>query len=155
MAGRTRGPYHTLRRSHTKGSDTLSGVPAEEVLYPATWWGTMLFACYTGDAYLSEWPQTLDNLAAPNAGKLIPRTRSRTGYTGSQSSQESPIPEISSPRSTTAQAEAVWQMNLKQTMAHARKVMDPKFNKVFVYEHCLPFDVTRPTMKHQASAIRV
>ncbi|MCB1870227.1 MAG: MBL fold metallo-hydrolase, partial [Gammaproteobacteria bacterium] len=59
-----------LGRGHTKG-DTLVWVPAEEVLYS----GDLVeydAACYTGDAYLSEWPQTLDNLAALNAGKLIP-----------------------------------------------------------------------------------
>ena len=40
--------------------------------------------------------------------------------------------------------EAVAQgMNLKQAMAHTRRAMDPKFGDVFIYEHCLPFDVTR------------
>ena len=29
-------------------------------------------ACYTGDAYLADWPQTLDNLAAMQFDKLIP-----------------------------------------------------------------------------------
>ena len=40
--------------------------------------------------------------------------------------------------------EAVAQgMDLKAAMAHARKSMDPVFGQVFIYEHCLPFDVTR------------
>ena len=34
-------------------------------------------------------------------------------------------------------------MDLKAAMEHTRKNMDPKFAKVFIYEHCLPFDVTR------------
>jgi hypothetical protein len=34
-------------------------------------------------------------------------------------------------------------MNLAACMAHTRKNMDPKFASVFIYEHCLPFDVTR------------
>ena len=28
-------------------------------------------------------------------------------------------------------------------MANTRKSMDPVFGHVFIYEHCLPFDVTR------------
>jgi hypothetical protein len=34
-------------------------------------------------------------------------------------------------------------MDLKQAMAHIRRAMDPKFAQVFIYEHCLPFDVVR------------
>jgi len=34
-------------------------------------------------------------------------------------------------------------MDLKAAMAHTRKSMDPIFGHVFIYEHCLPFDVTR------------
>jgi len=28
-------------------------------------------------------------------------------------------------------------------MAHTRKTMDPIFGHVFIYEHCLPFHVSR------------
>jgi hypothetical protein len=28
-------------------------------------------------------------------------------------------------------------------MLHTRKSMDPIFGQVFIYEHCLPFDVSR------------
>jgi hypothetical protein len=34
-------------------------------------------------------------------------------------------------------------LDLKAAMAHTRKSMDPKFGHVFIYEHCLPFDVSR------------
>ena len=34
-------------------------------------------------------------------------------------------------------------MDLKAAMAHTRKQMDPVFGHVFIYEHCLPFDVSR------------
>jgi hypothetical protein len=34
-------------------------------------------------------------------------------------------------------------MDLKAAMAHTRKSMDPVFGQVFIYEHCLPFDVSR------------
>jgi hypothetical protein len=33
--------------------------------------------------------------------------------------------------------------NLKETMAATREVMDPKFQDFAIYEHCLPFNVSR------------
>ena len=42
--------------------------------------------------------------------------------------------------------------DLKQVFADTRKVMDPVFGHVFIYEHCLPFDVSRAY--DEASGIR-
>ena len=33
--------------------------------------------------------------------------------------------------------------SLKQTMAATREMMDPKFSGFAIYEHCLPFNVSR------------
>jgi len=139
-----------LGRGHTKG-DSVVWVAADEVLYS----GDLVeydAACYTGDAYLSDWPKTLDNLAALNAQKLIPgrgpvldtpeKISAGLAYT-----RAFVTTLYSSAREAVAQG-----MNLKQTMAHARKAMDPKFDQVFIYEHCLPFDVTRA--HDEASGIR-
>ncbi|MFA7557637.1 MAG: MBL fold metallo-hydrolase, partial [Hydrogenophaga sp.] len=38
---------------------------------------------------------------------------------------------------------AAAKMDLKAAMAHTRQRMDPVFGHVFIYEHCLPFDVSR------------
>ena len=43
-------------------------------------------------------------------------------------------------------------MNLKETMDLTRSKMDPKFGDVFIFEYCLPFDVTRAF--DEASGIR-
>jgi len=43
-------------------------------------------------------------------------------------------------------------LDLKGTMALTRQRMDPKFANVFIYEHCLPFDVTRA--HDEASGLR-
>ncbi|MCY1243178.1 hypothetical protein D9M68_981580 [compost metagenome] len=43
-------------------------------------------------------------------------------------------------------------LDLKAAMAHTRRAMDPKFGQVFIYEHCLPFDVSRAY--DEASGIR-
>ena len=43
----------------------------------------------------------------------------------------------------SAREAAAANMDLKAAMAHTRKSMDPVFGHVFIYEHCLPFDVSR------------
>ena len=45
-------------------------------------------------------------------------------------------------------------MDLKAAMAHTRKSMDPVFGHVFIYEHCLRFDVSRAgETRHQEPRI--
>ena len=53
---------------------------------------------------------------------------------------------------TSAQEAVAQGMDLNATMKHTRKAMDPKFAQVFIYEHCLPFDVTRA--HDEASGVR-
>ncbi|MEK9721790.1 MAG: MBL fold metallo-hydrolase, partial [Quisquiliibacterium sp.] len=44
---------------------------------------------------------------------------------------------------STAKAGVAAGKSLKQVFADTRAVMDPVFGEVFIYEHCLPFDVSR------------
>jgi glyoxylase-like metal-dependent hydrolase (beta-lactamase superfamily II) len=135
---------------HTKG-DTIVWVPSEKVLFS----GDLMeadAACYTGDAQLEEWPATLDALAALKPEKIVPgrgpaldtpeRVASGLAYT-----RDFVTTLLSSAKEAVAQG-----MNLNQAMAHCRKAMDPKFGQVFIYEHCLPFDVTRAV--DEASGIK-
>lgn len=135
---------------HTRG-DTIVWVPSEQVLFS----GDLVeadAACYTGDAQLEEWPATLDVLAALGAQKLVPgrgpalltpeRVTEGLDYT-----RDFVTTLLGAAREAVAQG-----MNLNQAMAHARKAMDPKFGHVFIYEHCLPFDVTRAV--DEASGIK-
>jgi len=126
---------------HTRG-DTIVWIPSERVLFS----GDLVeadAACYTGDAQLEEWPATLDALAALGAEKIVPgrgpalvgaaRVAEGLAYT-----RDFVSTLLNSAKEAVAQG-----MNLKQAMAHTRRAMDPKFGDVFIYEHCLPFDVTR------------
>lgn len=126
---------------HTRG-DTIVWIPSERVLFS----GDLVeaeAACYTGDAQLAEWPATLDTLAALGADKLVP------GRGPALLGAERVAEGLAYTRDfvctlLTAAKEAVAQgMSLKQAMAHTRLAMDAKFGHVFIYEHCLPFDVSR------------
>src|SRR5215467_1815998 len=59
-----------LGRGHTKG-DTVVWLPQEQILFS----GDLVefeAACYTGDAYLADWPATLHRVAALEPEKLVP-----------------------------------------------------------------------------------
>ena len=68
--GRTEVQLLQLGRGHTKG-DTVAWLPASEVLFSGD---LVEFGAtpYTGDAYLTDWPATLDRLAALNPQALVP-----------------------------------------------------------------------------------
>ena len=137
-------------RGHTKG-DTVVWLPQQKILFS----GDLVeadAACYTGDAYLADWPATLDALAALKPEKLIPgrgpallnpqQVQKGLAYTR----------DFVSTLYRSAQEAVARGMDLAACMKHVRRAMDPKFAQVFIYEHCLPFDVTRA--HDEASGIR-
>ncbi|WP_443114830.1 MBL fold metallo-hydrolase [Herbaspirillum seropedicae] len=130
-----------LGAGHTKG-DTVVWIPSQKVLFS----GDLVeydAACYCGDAQLEQWPATLDALSALQAEALVP---GRGPALVGREQVEQGIAYTRDFVSTLLRAgkEAVaGKMSLKEAMAHTRSLMDPKFGQVFIYEHCLPFDVTR------------
>jgi glyoxylase-like metal-dependent hydrolase (beta-lactamase superfamily II) len=126
---------------HTRG-DTIAWVEQDKVLFS----GDLVefnAGVYTGDAHLEEWPATLQALRALNAEALVPgrgealqgAARVQEGIAYTQRWVETLY--------RCAREAAAQNMDLKAAMAHTRKAMDPIFGHVFIYEHCLPFDVSR------------
>jgi glyoxylase-like metal-dependent hydrolase (beta-lactamase superfamily II) len=130
-----------LGAGHTKG-DTVVWLPSQKVLFS----GDLVeydAACYCGDAQLEQWPATLEALRALNAEKLVPGrgpalTTPDDVNKGLDYTKDFVTTLLQSGREAVAE-----KLDLKAAMAHARKAMDPKFGHVFIYEHCLPFDVSR------------
>lgn len=126
---------------HTRG-DTIAWVEEEKVLYS----GDLVeyeAGVYTGDAQLAEWPTTLEALRALKAESIVPgRGEAMKGNANVNKALDYTKRWVET--LYRAGQEAVAQgMDLKAAMAHARKRMDPVFGHVFIYEHCLPFDVSR------------
>ncbi len=130
-----------LGAGHTSG-DIVAWVPDAEVMFS----GDLIeyhSACYCGDAHLREWPTTLNEIrefnpkaVAPGRGdalKGIDTTREAIAMTRDFVSTLYGAAEISVAKGR----------NLKETMAATREVMDPKFSSFAIYEHCLPFNVSR------------
>jgi len=137
-------------RGHTKG-DTIVYLPSQNICFS----GDLVeadAACYTGDAYLADWPQTLDNLAAMKFDKLVPGRGPALLTPAEVQKGLAYTRDFVSTLYQSAQEAVAQGMDLNATMKHTRKAMDPKFGQVFIYEHCLPFDVTRA--HDEASGIR-
>jgi glyoxylase-like metal-dependent hydrolase (beta-lactamase superfamily II) len=126
---------------HTRG-DTIAWVEEEKVLYS----GDLVeyeAGVYTGDAQLEEWPATLEALRALKAEFIVPgRGEAMKGRANVDKALDYTKRWVETLYRCGREAVAAG-MDLKAAMAHTRQAMDPIFGHVFIYEHCLPFDVTR------------
>ena len=139
--GQARGRAGPARPGHTRG-DTIAWIPSQKICFS----GDLVeynAGVYTGDAQLEEWPATLDKLAALKPEKLVP------GRGPALETPEDCAKAIAYTRKwvtdlfQTAKAGVAAGKDLKAVFQDTRKVMDPVFGNVFIYEHCLPFDVSR------------
>jgi glyoxylase-like metal-dependent hydrolase (beta-lactamase superfamily II) len=126
---------------HTRG-DTIAWVDAEKVLFS----GDLVeyeAGVYTGDAQLEEWPTTLEALRALNAVAIVPgRGEAMKGAANVNKALDYTQRWVQTLFQCGKEAAAA-NMDLKAAMAYTRQSMDPVFGHVFIYEHCLPFDVSR------------
>jgi len=126
---------------HTRG-DTIAWVADEKVLFS----GDLVeyeAGVYTGDAQLQEWPATLEALRALGAEAIMPgRGEAMKGAADVNKALDYTKRWVETLFAAGKEAAAAG-MDLKAAMAHTRKSMDPVFGHVFIYEHCLPFDVSR------------
>lgn len=126
---------------HTKG-DTIVWLPKERVLFS----GDLVeyqAAAYTGDAQLEEWPQTLETLRSMGAEKLVPGRGPALQNPNEVQAGLEYTRDFVTTLFTSAKESVAAGRTLKETFSYTRSKMDPKFGKVFIYEHCLPFDVSR------------
>jgi glyoxylase-like metal-dependent hydrolase (beta-lactamase superfamily II) len=130
-----------IGRGHTAG-DVIAWVPDSNVVFS----GDLVeyhSACYCGDAHFTDWPTTLDNLAELNAVALVP---GRGAALKTPEMVKEGIALTSDFLSTlygSTQDSVAKGLTLKQAFDAARKVMDPKFSTYAIYEHCMPFNVSR------------
>ncbi len=130
-----------LGRGHTKG-DTVVWLPAERALLS----GDLVefdATPYAGDAYFKDWPQTLDNVAALKPAALVP------GRGAALTTPEAVAAGLAGTRGFIAD---VWKnveagvkagkdLNAVYKQTHA--ALKPKYGHWVIFDHCMPFDVTR------------
>jgi glyoxylase-like metal-dependent hydrolase (beta-lactamase superfamily II) len=130
-----------LGRGHTAG-DIVAWLPEEKVCFA----GDLVeygATPYTGDAHLQDWPKTLDALEALGPRKIVP---------GRGAALETPAQVrngIDGTRSFIRDLYAVAEegvrdgQTLKQVFDAAMERLRPKYGQWVIFEHCMPFDVSR------------
>ncbi|MEJ2624298.1 MAG: MBL fold metallo-hydrolase [Pseudolabrys sp.] len=130
-----------IGRGHTAG-DVIAWVPDSNVVFS----GDLVeyhSACYCGDAHFSDWPTTLENLANLNARALVPGRGAALKTSQMVKEGIALTSDFLSTLYGSAQDSVAKGLTLKQAFDAARKVMDPKFSDYAIYEHCMPFNVSR------------
>jgi glyoxylase-like metal-dependent hydrolase (beta-lactamase superfamily II) len=126
---------------HTAG-DTIAWVPSQRVLFS----GDLVefeAGIYTGDAQLEEWPATLEKLRALKPRALVPGrgpalTTPRDCDRAIAYTQDFIRGLYACARQGVKQGKS-----LREVYAMARRRMDPTYARYPIYEHCMPFDVSR------------
>jgi glyoxylase-like metal-dependent hydrolase (beta-lactamase superfamily II) len=130
-----------LGRGHTKG-DTVVWLPQERSLLA----GDLVefdATPYAGDAYFQDWPQTLQNLAALKPLALVPgRGPALKGEAQVQKGLEVTGAFIGDVwKHVKAGADAGKDLNTVYKDTYA--ALKPKYGHWVIFDHCMPFDVTR------------
>ena len=130
-----------LGRGHTKG-DTVVWLPQERAMLS----GDLVefdATPYAGDAYFQDWPQTLNNIAALNPLALVPgRGPALRGEAQVQKGLQVTRDFISDVwASVKAGADAG--RDLRKVYEETFAKLQPKYGEWVIFNHCMPFDVTR------------
>jgi len=130
-----------LGRGHTKG-DTVAWLPQEKILFS----GDLVeydATPYTGDAYLTDWPATLDAIAALGPEQLVP---------GRGAALKTPAEVKAGLDGTRAFVTAMFDSvkrgaaagkDLRTVYRETYDALQPRFGHWVIFDHCLPFDVSR------------
>ncbi len=141
MLGRLQVEIMQLGRGHTKG-DTVVWLPQEQILFA----GDLVeydATPYTGDAYLGDWPATLDAIAALEPRQLIPGRGAalktpeavRAGLDGTRAFVTALFESV--------RAGAAAGRDLRTVYRETYAALKPRFGHWVIFDHCLPFDVSR------------
>ncbi len=128
-------------RGHTKG-DIIVWLPQQKILFSGD---LVEFEAtpYAGDAYFTDWPQTLDKLAAMKPSALVPGRgaalttpeRVQAGLAGTRS--------FVSDLYASVKAGAAAGKDLRNIYRDTHAALKPEYGHWVIFDHCMPFDVTR------------
>ncbi len=130
-----------LGRGHTKG-DTVVWLPGEKTLLA----GDLVefdATPYAGDAYFKDWPQTLLNIAQLGAKALVPgRGPALVGEERVAAGLKVTGEFIADVRDSVAAGVAAGK-DLNAVYKETYANLKPKYGHWVIFDHCMPFDVTR------------
>jgi len=128
-------------RGHTKG-DIVAWLPRERVLFAGDQveYGA---APYCGDAYFRDWPTTLTRMLDLGAEKLVPgrgdalanAADAREAIVGTRAFLEALYAAVADSVARRA--------TLREAFEHAHALLKPRYGNLVIFEHCMPFNVSR------------
>ncbi len=130
-----------LGRGHTKG-DTVAWLPQQKILFS----GDLVefdATPYAGDAYFRDWPATLDAIAALGPQQLVP------GRGAALTTPEQVAAGLNSTRAfiqdlrDSVEAGVRAGLDLKAVYQQTLAALTPRYGHWVIFQHCMPFDVTR------------
>jgi len=128
-------------RGHTKG-DTVVWLPQDAVLFS----GDLVefdATPYTGDAYFADWPATLDAIAALKPCALVPGRGAALKTPGEVARGLEGTRSFVSDLYRCVQQEAQQGKGLREIYRDTYAQLKPRYGHWAIFDHCLPFDVSR------------
>ncbi len=130
-----------LGRGHTKG-DTVVWLPGERAMLS----GDLVefdATPYAGDAYFQDWPATLDRIAALKPLALVPgrgaalkgEAQVAQGLAGTKAFVSDVWASVRSGAAAGKDLRAVYRETYER--------LKPKYGQWVIFDHCMPFDVSR------------
>ena len=128
-------------RGHTRG-DTVVWLPSEAVLFSGD---LVEFGAtpYAGDCYFRDWPATLDRLAQLQPARLVP------GRGAALTTPADVAAALAGTRAFVSELYAAVQRgvaageDLRAIYRRVSEQLRPKYGSWVIFDHCLPFDVSR------------
>jgi glyoxylase-like metal-dependent hydrolase (beta-lactamase superfamily II) len=126
---------------HTRG-DTIAWLPEERVLFS----GDLVefnAGIYTGDAQLEEWPDTLEKIRALKPKYMVPgRGPALKGEDECNKAIDFTQNFVRALLKNAKEGVAAGH-DLTRVYKDTKAKLDPVYGSFPIYEHCMPFDVTR------------
>ena len=130
-----------IGKGHTRG-DIIAWLPKEKVCFA----GDLVeygATPYAGDAYPREWPATLERLRALGPEKMVPGRGDALTTPAEVNAAIDQTRDFVAALAESVGDSAAQGLDLKGAFERARATLAPRFGGWVIFEHCLPFDVSR------------
>ena len=130
-----------IGRGHTAG-DVIAAVPDCGVVFAGDLVANAC-ACSCGDAHFTDWPQTLDILAEMQPAALLPGRGAALTTPEAVKAGIDATADFLETLYGSVQESVAKGRSLKDAFDFVRLAMDPTYRSLALYEHTLPFNVSR------------
>ncbi len=139
--GKTEVRLMHIGKGHSKG-DTIAWMPKEGVLFS----GDLVeegATPYCGDAYFKEWPETLERLRAFKAQRLVPGRGEAMLTAAAADHAIAGTADFLRELRQQVESGVSAGKGLKAVYEDSYRALQPKYGGWVIFEHCMPFNVSR------------